>query len=79
MEAGGIAKRTEGNVEHDAAQAKQYAEGAADGLLGGEPQRSYSIFPMRTSDCCTLSCKLVERMPPCLCIVPAWKSTNLHF
>lgn len=36
MEASGAEKRFEGNAEHDAAQAKQYAEGATDSFLGGE-------------------------------------------
>ncbi len=35
MEGSGAAKRAEGNVEHDTAQAKQYTEGAADGIIGG--------------------------------------------
>jgi uncharacterized protein YjbJ (UPF0337 family) len=34
MEAEGKAKRAEGNTEHDAAQAKQYGEGAVDSAVG---------------------------------------------
>jgi hypothetical protein len=36
MQASGAEKRFEGNAEHDTAQAKQYAEGASDSLLGGK-------------------------------------------
>ncbi|KAK9814548.1 hypothetical protein WJX72_007726 [[Myrmecia] bisecta] len=35
MQAEGAAKRAEGNTEYKTAQAKGYAEGAADSLVGG--------------------------------------------
>jgi uncharacterized protein YjbJ (UPF0337 family) len=41
MEGSGAAKRAEGNVEHDTAQAKQYTEGAADGIIGGTAPPSH--------------------------------------
>lgn len=46
MQASGAEKRFEGNAEHDAAQAKQYAEGATDSLLGGKMHPSVIPFPL---------------------------------
>jgi uncharacterized protein YjbJ (UPF0337 family) len=44
MEASGTEKRFEGNAEHDTAQAKQYAEGASDSLLGGLKKQAGKLF-----------------------------------
>lgn len=44
MEGSGAAKRAEGNVEHDTAQAKQYTEGAADGIIGGIKKQAGKLF-----------------------------------
>jgi uncharacterized protein YjbJ (UPF0337 family) len=50
MEASGAAKRAEGNIEHDAAQTKQYAEGASDGVLGGIKKNAGKILGNHTME-----------------------------